>query len=240
VLTDVWCEPVAKFINVNNFLADIGLLEVNSPRSRATIDWAETLAYFMGNGQVWINLSGREPQGSVVPGHEYRQVCQAIQKELSNWKDPDTGEAILKEVLRREDAYSGEYLFKAPDLIVEYQPGYAASPQAMVLDFDTVAMYAMGTAGTSRAPHARLIASGPNLVSGHKERARTVDVMPNVMYLLGQPVPRHVDGTVIPTLFTPLHRQHHPRERIEDDGANLTREEEGYVEDRLRALGYLE
>jgi len=241
VLTDVWFEPAVKFVNMNNFLADIGLLEVSTPRSRENIAWTETLAYYLGSGQIWVNLSGREPQGSISPGREYQQVCEALQQELSTWQDPDTGEAIVRQVLKKEDAYTGEYLFKAPDLIVEYHPGYAASPQAIMLDFDTVAVYAAGSSksGKARTPHARLIASGPNLVSGHSENASLVDVMPNVMYLLGQPVPERVDGRVISALFTPSHRQQHRQEHIADDESLLTSEEEGHIEDRLRALGYL-
>jgi len=241
VLSDVWREPAAKFVNVNNFLADIGLLEVGTPRSGENIAWTETLAYYLGSGQIWINLRGREPQGSVASGREYGQVCEVLKQELLAWQDPDTGELIIEQVLKKEDAYSGEYLFEAPDLIVKYHPGYAASPQAMMLDFDTAAVYAAGKnkAGKARPAYARLIASGPNLVSGQSESAWLVDVMPSVMYLLGQPASGHVDGKVISTLFTPSHRRQHPQERIEDDESLLTSEEEGHIEDRLRALGYL-
>ncbi len=240
VLAGVWHEPAARFVNPNNFLADIGLLEVGTPRSRESIVWSETLAYYLGSGQIWINLRGRELQGSVAAGREYQQVCEAIQQELMAWQDPDTHEAIVKRVLKKEDAYDGDYLFKAPDLIVEYYPGYAASSQAMLLDFDTFAVYtATSKASMARGPYARLIAMGTNLVRGCSENAQLVDVMPNVMYLLGQPVPGHIDGKIIPSLFTSSHRQHHPQKQSEDDEFRLTGEEEGLVEDRLRALGYL-
>lgn len=239
VLTDVWSEPTTTFLNVNTFLADIGLLEVGMPRTRESIVWTETLAYSVGTGQIWVNLRGREPQGIVAPGREYQEVCEALQLELSAWKDPGTGEAIVKRVLRKEEAYTGEYLFKASDLIVEYHPGYASSPQAVMLDFDAVAVYEAGKAGKRKAPFARLVGCGPDLVSGHTATARLVDVMPSVMYLLGQAAPAYIDGKVISTLFTPMHRQQHPRERIEDDEALLSSEEEAHIEDRLRALGYL-
>ena len=239
VLTDVWCEPATKFVNVNTFLADIELLEVDMPRSREHIVWTETLAYGMGTGQIWINLRGREPQGCVAPGREYQQVREALQQKLSAWKDPETGETIVTQVSKKEDIYTGEYLFKAPDLVVEYRPGYVSSPQAVALSFDAAAVSKAGPAGKAHAPYARLIASGLSLVSGHAESARLVDVMPCVMYLLGQAAPKQVDGKVISSLFTPSHRQEHPQERIEDEEAFLSREDEGHIEDRLRALGYL-
>ena len=239
VLTDVWCEPATKFVNVNTFLADIGLLAVDMPRSGEHIVWSETLAYSMGTGQIWINLRGREPQGCVVSGREYQQVREALQQELSAWKDPETGEVIVTQVSKKEDIYTGEYLFKAPDLVVEYRPGYVNSPQAMTLGFDTLAVSKARKAGKTHTPYARLIASGPNLVSGHTESVRLVDVMPCVMYLLGQATPRHVDGKVISSLFTPSHRQQHPQECVEDDETLLSSEDERQIEGRLRALGYL-
>lgn len=238
VLTDVWCEPATKFVNVNTFLADIGLLEVDMLRTRENIVWSETLAYGIGTGQIWVNLRGREPLGSVASGREYQQVREVLQQELSAWKDPDTGEAIVTRVSKKEDIYTGEYLFKAPDLIIEYRPGYATSPEAAILEFNAVAVYKARKVGKVQAPYARLIASGPNLVGGHTESARLVDVMPCVMYLLGQPAPGHLDGKVISSLFTPSYRQQHPQERIEDVEAFLSSEDEGHIEDRLRALGY--
>ena len=241
ILTSVWHDPAPTFVNINNFLADIGLLEVGLPRARENINWAETLSYSLGSGQVWVNLRGREPVGSVMPGREHARVCEALQQELALWQDPHTGAPIVKQVLKKEDAYSGDYLFKAPDLVVEFRVGYAASPRATMLDFDPSAIQTIEgrDAAQARTHYARLIASGPTLVNGLHESARLVDVMPTIMYMLGQPAPGYCDGRVISTLFTLAHRQQYPRERLEDDEGFLTDEEEEQVEERLRTLGYL-
>ena len=241
ILTGVWHEPDATFVNINNFLADIGLLEVGLPRTRENINWTETLSYSLGNGQVWVNLRGREPLGSVMPGREYTRVCEALQQELALWQDPLTGAPIVKQVLKKEDAYTGDYLFKAPDLVVEFHAGYAASAQATILDLDTSAVWMAEGRDTAqvRTHYARFIASGPTLVNGLHESARLVDVMPTIMYMLGQSAPGYCDGRVISTLFTPAHRQQYPQERLEDDEGFLTDAEEEQVEERLRTLGYL-
>ena len=240
VLTDVWGQQPGKLVNINDFLADVGLLEVGAARRRADIAWPETLAYGLGTGQVWVNLRGREQQGVVSPGREYQEVCDALISELStNWLDPQTGEPVVEKVMKKEDAYAGEYLFKAPDLIVVYRPGYAVSPQAAALDFDGVSVRKVETAVRPASAYARLIASGPCLVNGLTETASLVDTLPSVMYLLGQPIPMHVDGRVISSIFTQSFRQRTPEQRVEDEDESLSDEEEGLIVGRLRDLGYL-
>ena len=240
VLTDVWKPVPQKLVNVNDFLADTGLLEVGSTRNRADINWTETLAYGLGTGQVWINLQGRELQGIVGSGREFQKVSEALVNELStNWLDPQTQEPVVERVLRKEEAYSGDYLFKAPDLVVVFRPGYSASPKAIELDFDGMSVSENGSTLSKVAPYARLLASGPNLVSGLVETGSLIDVVPTVMYLLGQPIPMHLDGSVISSIFTQAYRQQTPVQHMENEDDLLSDEEEGMIVDRLRDLGYL-
>ncbi len=108
VLTDVWSPAPKAFVNINDFLADIGLLEIGEPRHQADIIWSETLAYGLGTGQIWINLRGREPQGVVSMGREYRDVCDALIRELrSNWLDPQTNEPVVEQVFKRMKSIQG-------------------------------------------------------------------------------------------------------------------------------------
>ena len=243
ILTDVWNPAPGKYVNINDFLADSGLLEVGASRKREGIVWSETLAYGLGTGQVWINLRGREPQGIVGSGREYQEVCDALVNELrTNWRDPETNELVVEQVLRKEEAYTGEYLFKAPDLIVVYRPGYAASPKAAALDFDGRSISeieASSPSATVNAPYARLIAGGPCLNNGISEAATLVDVVPAIMYLLDRSIPTHVDGDVIASIFTPSYREQTPVKRFDSDDDLLSDEEEGMIVDRLRDLGYL-
>jgi hypothetical protein len=243
VLTDVWNPAPRKYVNINDFLVDAGLLEVGASRKREDIVWSETLAYGLGTGQVWVNLRGREPQGMVGSGREYLEVCDAVVNELrSNWRDPETNELIVERVLKKEEAYSGEYLFKAPDLVVVYRPGYAASSNAFALGFDgrSISESEVSSSGAPvTAPHARLIASGPCLDSGISEAATLVDVVPSVMYLLDRSIPMHIDGNVISSIFTPSYREQTPVKRFDSDDDLLSDEEEGMIVDRLRDLGYL-
>lgn len=240
VLTDVYHPQPHTWVNVNDFLADVGLLEVGQTRRRESIIWSETLAYGLGNGQIWLNLRGREPQGIVNSGKEYQEVRDALINELSTtWLDPETGQPIVERVLPKEHAYNGDYLFKAPDLTVVYNPGYAPSLEAAALDFNGTSIHKLATHSTlAHAPYARMIACGPCLKQGIKGTAQLVDVLPILLYTLGQSIPMYVDGNVILPMFADDYRLHTQVKRVQDEDL-LSEEEEGLIVDRLRDLGYL-
>lgn len=240
VMTDVWHTPAHTLVNVNDFLVDSGLMEVNGARHSANIIWPETLAYGLGTGQVRVNLRGREPQGIVSSGREYQEVCDALTYELCNsWLDPHTNQPVVDHVYKKNDLYNGEYLFKAPDLITVYRPGYAPSTRAAALDLDGVSISPLGEPTPAQAPYARLIGYGPALLASAAQQAALIDVAPTLLYLLGQPIPRRMDGEVVAALVTPAYREHHTITRIDEAEHALSDEEEGLIVDRLRDLGYL-
>ena len=241
LLTDVASAEPRAHVNINHFLADIGLLDAGETRNHDTINWSQTLAYGVGTGQVWVNLSGRESEGAVGAGDEYQEVCEALTQELStNWRDPATNEPIVQQVLSREEAFAGDYVFKAPDLAVVFRPGYAPSANAMRLDFDGKSVSAEKfVASETATPYARLIASGPSFASGVKDTGMLIDVVPTLLYLLNQSVPEDIDGKIISTLFTESYRKQTPVRYVEGEEALLSNEEEGVIVDRLRDLGYI-
>lgn len=244
VWSDSWSPAPRRLVNVNTFLAEAGLLETQTGADASReIAWAETLAYGLGAGQIWVNMRGREPQGIVNPGREYDDVRAALMDALRNdWRDPETNERVVAQVLTKEEAFAGEYLFKAPDLAVVYRPGYAPSPRAAALGLDTASVQSGATGATASAPAAepaaRLIGRGPALACGVTATGRLIDVVPSLLYLLGLPIPSHVDGQPLTDLFTPAFREQQPI-RHDEHGAALTAEEEDVIVGRLQALGYL-
>jgi hypothetical protein len=241
VLTDVWEDPAARLVNPNDFLADIGLLEVGHPRSRATVNWSESLAYTLGNGQIWINLRGREAEGIVSSGEEFEEVQAAlIHQLLTNWRDAETNEPVVQTVLRKEEAYSGDFLFKAPDLIMQLRPGYTVSEKAKLLEFDGMSVSRTPSPPSAKTtPIARLIASGPELGKGILEQGNTIDIAPTLFYLLNQPIPQHVEGRVLTSLFQPEYLQQTEIRYSDESEESLSGDEEEMIVDRLRDLGYL-
>lgn len=246
-LTDVSSPAPSRLVNVNNFLRDAGVLDTESERNSGSgIVWRETLAYGLGAGQVWLNMRGREPEGIVEPGREYDEVRAALMDLLANdWRNPETDESVVARVLTREQAFSGEHVFRAPDLVLVFRGGYAPSPRAEALELDGASVLPIGQNGgdaahTARAePQALLVGRGPAFAPGVEASGRLTDVVPTVLYLLGLPLPQHLDGEVIEALLSAEYRERTPILVAEPGGTSLSGEDEEVIVGRLQALGYL-
>ena len=144
VLSDHGFHSFRYAVNLNTWLVQEGYLAVKGERTEMkgmnemflgtgqfweNIDWSKSKAYALGLGQVFINVKGREGQGIVNPGEEYRQVVDDLSARLLTLTDPNTGERIVRNVYKRDDIYTGKYLADAPDLQVGMADGYRVSWQ---------------------------------------------------------------------------------------------------------------
>jgi predicted AlkP superfamily phosphohydrolase/phosphomutase len=141
------------------------------------VDWASTRAYVGSSPwEVYINLQGREPNGSVAPGAAYEQACTELSASLLAWC--------------REAVYHGRYLAQAPDLTLEWDPAAAPSPTSLPGNqsrFDA-----------DHQPEGILIIAGPTIRGGHQiENAGLADVAPTILQLLGVPLPAECDGRIV-------------------------------------------
>jgi len=94
------------------------------------VDWPRTRAYALGLGNIYVNLLGREPNGSVAPGREYEEVRAAIVKGLEALVDEKTGEKPVVKVYTREEMYSGFDPRIVPDLRVANTEHYRVGWQS--------------------------------------------------------------------------------------------------------------
>lgn len=187
------------------------------------------------NPGIWINLRGRDPQGVVEPGAEYQELLGEIIERLEAFRDPQSGRPLVDRVLKREEAVSGPYAHRAPDLLVQLASwdGYKllAAPSAgrrgravrRLASSELVGSKGVGVSGVHRS-EGILVAAGPAFRAGETlEGARLVDVFPLAVSLLDLPLPEGLDGRAV---FRPESRAYTP-------------EEEAIVKNRLAALGYL-
>jgi len=160
------------------------------------VDWSRTKAYAMGLGNIYINLMGREPQGSVVPGRDYDDVRAAIGRELEALVDPETGEKPVQRVYRREEIYSGFDPRVVPDLRAANTAHYRIGWQT-----------ALGEVPPKIFEDNLKAWSGdhcidPRLVPGvlfsnrkiAEEKPGIADVAPTILKLFGLELPTHFDG----------------------------------------------
>ena len=244
LLSDTQPATVGRFANINNFLAEMGVIERDE--QKGLVNWPNSLAYYAGHGQLWVNLLGRDPQGVVHPQDEYEEVCATLAKALpSKLRAPETGAQVIERVYRKEELYSSEYLFCAPDLVVVFKPGYAPSPQSTRLDFDeetfTVPAAGMKVLAGVHPSNVRgfLLASAPALAAGVSapEPAPLSAVVPTLLHALGVEYV-DMDNPAIATLFSPPYLETHPI-RAHVQAQELSEEDEELVINRLRDLGYI-
>lgn len=244
LISDIQPAPVERFVNVNNFLAEMGVIERDE--QNALISWPNSLAYFVGHGQLWVNLLGRDPEGAVHPQDEYEEVCETLVKALpTKLRDSETGAQVIERVYRKEELYSNEYLFCAPDLVIVFKPGYAPSPQSTLLSFDeqTFTLPPTGMKAVAGIHPSQvggfLLASGPTLASdvALHEHAPLTAVVPTLLHALNVEYVG-MDSAAVRSLFSPSYLETHPiRSDVQEQ--ELSEKEEELVINRLRDLGYI-
>lgn len=244
LISDIGPAAVDSFINVNNFLAEMGVLDRNMQSGQ--IDWQSSLAYYAGHGQLWINLLGRDPQGVVHPRGEYDEVRDSLVRGLpARLRDSKTGTPVVEKVYRKEELYPDEYLFCAPDLVVVFKPGYAPSPASAHMGFDEAictpaAEGSVVMAGAHPSmQRGFLLMSAPPIVPGRvlPEAASLTSALPTLLHALDV---RHagMDGQVLGGMFSLEYLETHPIQPALNDG-ELSDEDEELIINRLRDLGYV-
>jgi hypothetical protein len=244
LLSETRPASVKRFVNVNNFLADMGVIERDQPGGQ--VSWPDSLAFYAGNGQLWINLMGREAHGTVHPQDEYEEVRETLIKAMpAKLRDPETGEPVIERVYRKEELYAGDYLFCAPDLVVVFQPGYAPSPRSARLEFDETA-FTRPPAGHMALAGAHpsllrgfLLAAAPSLRASFQgaESEPLTAVVPTLCHALGIEYVG-MEHPAVSALFTSSYLEHHP---VPTGAQNreLSEEDEELIISHLRDLGYV-
>ena len=152
VMSDHGFSTFDRAVHLNTWLMKEGFLALDDPANAgndelfAHVDWSRTQAYSVGLNGIYLNLQGRERDGSVMQGTEADQVLKKISEKLLEARDPETGKPMVGGLTLTRSQYHGEMLSKAPDIIVGYMPGYRSSWQtalgavpAMVVENNTEA-----------------------------------------------------------------------------------------------------
>jgi len=207
-------------------------------------DWARTAAFSEETNTqpgVWINLRGREAEGSVAPA-DYERVRTELVDALLAWRLPGGGGPVVARARPREEVYEGPFVERAPDVVVELalEDGYAHSlvptpwnrpangSVHTLADAELAGARGQGMNGTHR-PEGIWLASGDGSASA-ANLASIVDAAPAIARAMG--VPWRLDA---PDAGGDV-GDRGPR----GVAAPYTAEEEAQVAARLRALGYIE
>jgi predicted AlkP superfamily phosphohydrolase/phosphomutase len=222
------------------------------------IDWARTKVYcsevLASPPSISINLKGVKP-GGIVEQREYEPLLKLISDRLKELKDPRTNEPVIKRILRRGEIFHGPYANEAADLILDWwetshfstSPSFPEDTLKPAVEIRERKPSTESEWGGTHRRDGIVIAHGDSFKKGAEIRgARLIDMAPTILHLLGQPVPADMDGRVLEELFEPAFIAGNPVQVGVSEGSDggqgghYSAEEAAIVEERLKALGYIE
>ncbi len=128
VMSDHGFAAFNRAVNLNTWLRSQGFFSLDDPglpsgaEGFSHVDWRRTRAYAMGLNALYLNLAGREKNGTVPPAARAALLAD-LARRLRDFRDPENGAAVVADVTAVGPSASPY----APDLIVGYAPGYRAS-----------------------------------------------------------------------------------------------------------------
>jgi predicted AlkP superfamily phosphohydrolase/phosphomutase len=225
------------------------------------IDWTKTKVWSFGreSTNLFINVKGKFPNGTVTPGPEYESLRSLLIEELKTLIDPDTGESVVENIYRGEEVYHGDCMDNAPDLLVTWKnhqytswPGYRDRNRALFepsLCHSDYSDWSQLQKGGNHRPNGILFMKGSNIRNGFNiTGAKIIDLAPTILYLMGTTVPADMDGRVLEEAISPTYFQQNPPRYTQPPLNGGTKpsvrtyseEESSKIEERLRSLGYIE
>ena len=183
--------------------------------------------------RLYITRRGRDPQAPWSP-EEALAIRERLVRELETARDPVTGDRLVEAVWTSDELFVGTYAELGPDVVALPSVG-----NFMVYG-DTEAE---GGEPYVR-PHGPLLSgwhemngiytlTGPDIRPGRRDREEgrlysLIDIVPTVLYLLGEPVPMGLDGRVMESVILPERLERRPPESAppwDEDYREMTPEE---------------
>ena len=218
---------------------------------RRTVAFSDELNYFPG---IYLNMVGREPHGVVRPDQKDETILR-VRRALLDARDPWSGRPIVADVIPREELFEGPYLERAPDLLLDLHldEGYSYNlmpsctgrepthgPFRRLANDEKLGKKGRSLPGSHRS-HGFMTLAGPSVRPAGQIDAHIADLTATLLSRLDLCVPSSFRGRV---LWEALGEDSNAAVRtLPDDAGPVapgTTRDEGLVESRLRALGYIE
>jgi predicted AlkP superfamily phosphohydrolase/phosphomutase len=204
VVSDHGVQKMEGSICINEWLIREGYLSLlempttPTPFAKLKVDWSKTKAWGDGGyySRIFLNLKGREPQGTVDAG-EYDQLRSELIEKIEAIPD-EKGLPIGTKVFRPEELYQTRNGV-APDLMVYF--GKLAWRSAGTVGRDSIHTFENDT-GPDDANHGQygiFIAApaGSNGTTGRLQGLEIQDIAPTILKILDVSIPGDMEGKVI-------------------------------------------
>ena len=211
IVSDHGFHSWRKAVNLNTWLVQQGYMVVQGQQPGEkkledlfgggefweNVDWSRTRAYAMGLGQIYFNLRGREAKGIVSPGAEASQLSDELASKLLTMTDPEDGTRIIRNVYKRDDVYSGEFIGNAAELQVGMEDGYRVSWQTTLggsppgIVYANMKKWSGDHGGYDFATTAGVLVTNKRIT---KADPSIMDIAPTVLKYFGVQIPASIDG----------------------------------------------
>ena len=208
-------------INAPKVLTDAGLQTPEQPSNcrAATGGGAVNQAkacWAGGTAQIYVNLAGRDPGGTVSAAN-YETVRNQIISAFQNLTDPaNPGKKVIERVMKKEelrdvDGSDSLHPSRSGDIVVVAAPPYqfdAATPGQRIALSNFFGQHGylpnLVDLAHNINMHATFVLAGPGVKRNLTPVAglRAIDVAPTLSYLLGVPGPQNARGSILLKLTT--------------------------------------
>jgi predicted AlkP superfamily phosphohydrolase/phosphomutase len=208
------------------------------------IDWKRTLAFCPTPSSNAIYVKKAKGSGHGIKDSEYLDFCLNLKQELLDYRHPEDGGQIFVGVDTNK-LEGTPYVEPSPDLTVRLRDGGFVS----ILKSSHVVVPRENPDGTHR-PNGIFIGYGPDIkASEHIEPIDLLDMTPLMLYFLGLPIPKNLEGRVPAEVLRDETLQ---KREVEHGGTTVTRsrdssgdkepseEEREALLQQMKLLGYMD
>jgi predicted AlkP superfamily phosphohydrolase/phosphomutase len=231
-------------VHLNEWLIEKGYLSLKeypkgpTPLEEAHVDWARTKAWAMGEtGQVYVNLKGREKEGTVKP-EEYAAVLEQLIMDFGDIATLE-GRRVPAESFRWDDLYYGSFVEYGPDLLIHIDGGRWRTEQRVgfgrgkIINTEDI----KEETGEGLGRHGYMCMSGSDFpAAGEVKSVSVLDIAPTIIDIMNLRAPYatldyEMDGY---SLLQAMKDSAGGEKPVEGEKES----EEDKVRSRLEALGY--
>ena len=202
LLSDHGFCRLKREVYVNRFLEEWDWLSFAHRKPRKISDMlGHARAYSLMPGRIYMNVRGREPKGSIRGAYEYQGFREGLAADLLRLKDPETGEAVIADVLRGEEVSTNPAWGDFPVAVSEREPApcdllaVPAEGYDLKGSFDGPGIFGSGVVtGTHTPGEAFVYFRGRSLESGEGRVPHLLDLFPTILEIMGIPGYEDADG----------------------------------------------
>ncbi len=161
------------------------------------VDWKKTKVFAIGayDGQIFINLKDREPEG-IVEVEEYNLLVKELEEKIKNIPGDDGKKLNTKVYVKKRD-YDGKEIKEAPDMIIYFDDLEYGCNNSLI---GNETLWSPQTAiGSDDAGHSRqgIFIMDNSEQKGDIGEIDIIDVAPTILNELDIKIPENMEGKII-------------------------------------------